>query len=130
MTTDPIADLITSIRNAGAVSKDSVSVPYSNVKHAIASKLNKEGYLGAVDKQSKGEHGVLVIELLYTDGTHRITGIERVSKPGRRIYKKAGELRPFKQGVGQRIISTPQGILTDAEARKAGIGGEVLLNVW
>ena len=136
MTTDPIADFITQLRNAGAIQKEFISIPYSNFKFAIAEKLQKHGYIASVSKHGKKVKKVIQIELQYIKkgrgkkGISKITGIKRVSKPGRRIYEKAHELQFVKGGKGALILSTPKGILTDNEARKENVGGEALFKIY
>jgi small subunit ribosomal protein S8 len=135
MTTDPISDFITRIRNAGAVGQKFVSIPHSALKLEIAEKLRQYGYVQSLEKHGKKVKKTIRIELKYTPafGTkriHRISGVGRVSRPGRRIYRKADGLRPVKGGHGMLVLSTPRGILSDAEARKAHVGGEVLFKIW
>ncbi len=130
MVTDPIADLITRILNAGRVGKPVVAMPYSKFKHSIADKLKKEGFVESVKESGKDVKKFLELTLLYKDGEHKIRGIERVSKPGRRLYCKSQDLKPIMQGFGSLFVSTPTGILTDKEARKNKVGGEVLLKIW
>ena len=136
MVTDPIADFITRLRNAGAVRKESISVPYSKIKFEVAEKLVEHGYITSVSKHGKKVKKIMHVELCYpsrgTDkkSASRITGIERVSKPGRRVYGKVGELKPVKGGRGALVLSTPKGILTDNEARKENVGGEVLFKIY
>lgn len=130
MVTDPIADLITRILNAGRVNKSVVSIPYSKFKHSIAEKLEKEGFIESIKEGGKDSKKSLELTLLYRDGEHKIKGMERVSKPGRRLYCRSQDLKPVMQGFGYLLISTPTGILTNEEAKKNGIGGEVLLKIW
>lgn len=130
MVTDPIADLIVHIKNASLVRKDSVSVPYSGLKEAIAHVLMKEGYVSSVEKKGKKVAKTLEIGLVYFDGQPRVNGIERVSKSSRRVYQKARDIRVFKSGYGNVIYSTPKGILADHEARTQKVGGEVLFKIW
>lgn len=128
--TDPIADMIIRIKNAGASHKESVTFPYSKLKHEICNLLNKEGFIGEVQKKGKKVVKSLEVDVLYTNDAPRILGVRRVSKPSRRIYKKVGEIRKVKQGYGSLILSTPKGIMTDDEARKNKIGGEALFEIW
>ena len=131
MVNDPVSDFIVRIKNAGAVGKASVSAPYSAFKHAIAEKLKDAGYVKAVEKKGKKVRKVLDVTLKYDEnGEHIIHGIRRVSKPGRRMYVGAREVRPVRYGHGSLIISTPQGVVTDKEARKGNIGGEALFEIW
>jgi small subunit ribosomal protein S8 len=129
--TDPIADLLTRIRNAGMARKDEILVPSSTLKERIAEILEREGYLAAVSAEGEGKGRTLTIRLKY--GTTRessINGLQRVSKPGRRVYAGKDEVPRVLGGLGIAILSTSQGILTDRQARKQGVGGEVLAYVW
>ena len=129
--TDPIADMLTRIRNALIVKHASVEVPASNMKKAIAKILLDEGYIAAYDVVEDGVQGKIVIELKYgPKGEKVINGLKRVSKPGLRIYAGCEELPKVLGGLGIVIVSTSKGVMTDKEARKLGIGGEVLAYVW
>ncbi len=129
--TDPIADLIIRLTNAGAVKKQSVSIPFSLFKMAIAEKLKDAGYVQAVEKKGKKVKKTLDVVLKYnTHGVHAITGVKRVSKPGRRMYKSVHEIRPVRYGHGTLILSTPQGVMTDKEAKQEKVGGEALFEIW
>ena len=129
--TDPIADMLTRIRNAGMARHESVDVPASKMKTAIAEVLLKEGYIKAFQIVDDGTQGVIRITLKYLPGRERaIQGLKRVSKPGLRVYAGADELPRILKGLGVAIISTSKGIMTDREARKAHVGGEVLAFVW
>lgn len=131
MVNDPVADFIIRIKNAGAVKKSSVSVPYSKLKHAIADKLKEVGYLKSVATHGKKVRKTLDLELCYTtEGTHVIRGVERISKPGRRMYTGTSDIHPIKYGTGKLILSTPEGILTGEEAKKRNVGGEQLFKIW
>jgi len=131
MVNDPVGDLIIRLKNAGAVHADLVSVPYSDAKLAVASKLAQEGYVKSVAKRGKKVHRALDIELLYHDsGAHAIRGVKRISKPGRRIYRGVSELYPVRHGRGRLIVSTPRGILTGEEAKRGKVGGEALFEIW
>lgn len=130
MVADPISDLITRIANAAAVKKDSLTMPYSKFKYAVADKLEKEGYVGDVSKSGKGISKTLTIELKYNDGVKRISEMKRISKLGKRVYWGSNDAKVFKNGIGAYLISTPNGILTDAEARKNNVGGEALFSIW
>jgi len=129
--TDPIADMIIRFKNAGESQKDLVLFPYSKLKYEICVLLAKEGLIKSVAKKGKKTRSIEV-ELLYggPDNLPRIQDVKRVSKPSRRVYKKATELRPVKNGYGSLILSTPKGILTDVTARKDKIGGEALFEIW
>ena len=131
MVTDPIADLIIQIKNAGMVGKSSISLPFSNFKFAVAEKLQKKGYVKAVEKKGKKVKKTLEITLAYDkDGEHVINDVKRISKPGRRMYTSVAEIVPVRYGHGSLILSTPKGVLTDVEARKEGVGGEALFQIW
>lgn len=131
MVNDPVADLIIQLKNAGAVNKSEVFVPYSKLKHAIADKLVEVGYITRVEKQGKKVKKTLNIELKYSpDGNHQIRGVKRVSKPGCRVYMGVSDIFPVKFGKGKRILSTPAGILTGEEARTKNVGGEELFLIW
>ena len=129
--TDTIADLLTRIRNAQAAKHDSVEVPSSNLKKAICQILWDEGYIRSFSVTEDGKQGVINIILKYGEGkTPVIKGLKRVSKPGLRIYSNAQELPKVMKGLGIAVISTSKGIMTDCEARKANVGGEVLAFIW
>jgi len=131
MVNDPVADLINRLKNAGAVKRESVSVPYSNFKFAIAEKLKEAGYVKAIEKKGKKVKRTLDITLKYTDaGEPVIRGVKRISKPGRRVYRSVHEIAPVRYGHGALILSTPQGIKTGKEARKDKVGGEALFEIW
>lgn len=123
---DPIADLLTRIRNGQAVSKESVRIPASNVKKAIASVLKDEGYIKDVTFEEVDGKPLMVIELKYFQGRPVIEWIKRVSRPGLRVYKGKDELPNVRSGLGIAIISTSKGVMTDRAARASGYGGEVL----
>ena len=129
--TDPIADMLTRIRNGNKANHLSVSLPSSNEKKAIAQILLDEGYITSFDVEEDNKQGILKIELKYTEnGEKVITGLRRISKPGLRVYVRANELPKVLNGLGIAIISTSKGLLTDKEARKANVGGEVICYVW
>ena len=129
--TDPIADLLTRIRNASSAKHDTVDIPASNMKRAIAEILFKEGYIKAFEEISNENQGIIRITLKYGEkGAKVIDGIKRISKPGLRVYANKEELPKVLNGLGTAIISTSQGLKTDKEAREAGIGGEVLAYIW
>lgn len=131
MVTDPIANMLTSLRNAQAARKETVRVPYSRVKHAMADVMRTAGYVGPVTTTGEGPWKMLEMMLLYEpDGTPKVRGVKRVSRPGRRWYVRKAEVPQVLSGHGIAVVSTPQGLLTDAEARKRGIGGEILCEVW
>jgi small subunit ribosomal protein S8 len=129
--TDPIADMLTRVRNANSAYHDSVTMPHSKIKTHIAEILQQEGYIAGWSV-ADGEKGkVLTIDLKYGPNRERsIAGVRRVSKPGLRVYAKAGNLPKVLGGLGVAIISTSQGLLTDRQANKKGVGGEVLAYVY
>jgi len=129
--TDPIADMLTRIRNAGMARHDTVDVPASKMKTSIAKVLLSEGYIKSFQLIDGGTQGVIRITLKYLPGKEKaITGLRRVSKPGLRVYAGAEELPRVLKGLGIAIISTSKGIMTDRQARKEHVGGEVLAFVW
>ena len=131
MVVDPIADFINQLKNAGAAKKESVSVPFSKFKYAVAHKLKDAGYIKDVSKRGKKTRKCVEVELMYTEGgTPRIHGVKRVSKPSRRVYERADKIENVKYGKGALILSTPKGVLTDKEARKEQVGGEALFKIW
>jgi small subunit ribosomal protein S8 len=129
--TDPIADMLTRIRNAGMAHKDDLILPSSSLKEQIAGILAREGYVEATAADGEGKERKLTIRLKY--GAARepsISGLRRISKPGQRVYAGKGEVPRVLGGLGIAILSTSQGIVTDRQARKLGVGGEVLAYVW
>jgi small subunit ribosomal protein S8 len=132
--TDPIADMLTRLRNANQAYHDKVTMPYSKIKANIAEVLKAEGYISSwmVEEPEEGAVGKrLIVELKYGTSRERsLAGIKRVSKPGLRVYAKSDELPRVLGGLGVAIISTSQGLLTDKQARKRSVGGEVLAFVW
>ncbi|HIR47979.1 MAG TPA: 30S ribosomal protein S8 [Candidatus Caccousia avicola] len=129
--TDTIADLLTRIRNASSAKHDSVEIPASNMKKAICQILVDEGYVKNYTVTEDGKQGVIKVTLKYGEGkTPVIQGLRRVSKPGLRIYSNAAELPKVMKGLGIAIISTSRGVMTDREARKQNLGGEVLAFIW
>ncbi|MEI6494671.1 MAG: 30S ribosomal protein S8 [bacterium] len=130
MTTDPISDMLTQIRNAARVSKPSILVPNSKLKVEITKVLIREGYLKEMTSKGRKNEKLLSIDIAYDSHGAKIHDLTRVSKPSRRIYIKANEIRPVRQGYGTAIISTPRGIMTDKEAFKEKVGGEVLFKIW
>jgi len=128
---DPIADMISQIRNAGQAGKALVKVPYSKHKMEVAEALVSNGYLVSVDHKGQQPKKVIELELAYDDtNVPRIKGTRRVSKTSRRVYEKAKNLTSYRRGYGHRIISTPNGIMTDVEARDSHVGGEILFEIW
>ena len=130
-TTDPIADMLTRIRNASSQKHKTVDVPASNIKKAIANILFREGYITAYEEINDTNQGVIRITLKYDEkGNKVIEGLRRISKPGLRVYASKEELPQVLNGLGIALISTSKGIKTDKEARQEGLGGEVLAYIW
>lgn len=127
---DPIADMLTRIRNANVQRHDTVDVPYSIVKNQIADILAKEGFVKSVDVLQDGVKKTIRITLKYQDKTRVLQGLKRISKPGLRIYANVEQLPRVLNGLGIAIISTSKGIITDKEARNQKLGGEVLAYIW
>ena len=128
--TDPIADMLTRIRNASAAKHTTVDVPASNMKKSIAEILLEEGYIKNFQLLKDEIQGIIKITLKYNGGTSAISGLRRVSKPGLRVYAGADELPYVLRGLGIAIVSTSKGVMTDKKARAANVGGEVLAFVW
>jgi len=135
--TDPITDLLNRIRNGQAVLKETVSLPFSQLKYDIAKVLEKQEYIEKVDKRGKKEKKILEITLKYSkdESTKKnvnpvILGLKRVSKPGQRIYTEAKKIRSIRGGYGIAIISTSKGLMSDKEARKQNLGGEIICEIW
>ena len=129
--TDAIADMLTRIRNASSAKHDSVKIPASNMKKAIAQILVDEGYIKGFTVEEDGKQGIMEVQLKYGPNKSQvITGLRRVSKPGLRIYTNVEDMPKVMKGLGIAILSTPKGIMTDKDARKANVGGEVLAFVW
>ncbi len=132
MMTDPIADLLTRVRNAGSARRATTEMPWSRMKEAIVKILEQEGYIASHEVEGEGVKRTLKVKLAYTKkgGRSVIVGIRRVSRPSLRIYRGAAEAPRVRNGLGVSILSTPQGLLVDREARKQNLGGEVLCEVW
>ncbi|MBQ3001011.1 MAG: 30S ribosomal protein S8 [Bacilli bacterium] len=128
--TDPIADMLTRIRNANQMKHPTVDVPASRLKLEILRVLKEEGYISDFEKKEDDKQGVITITLKYVDKVRVIKGIKRISKPGLRVYAKKEELPKVLNGLGVAIVSTPGGVMTDREARKQNLGGEVIAFVW
>ena len=129
--TDPIADMLTRIRNANSVHHDKVEIPAYKVKQAMAEILKREGFIKDYDLVNDNKQGVLRLSLKYGPNREKvITGLKRISKPGLRVYAKKEQLPRVLGGLGIAIISTSQGIMTDKQARREGLGGEVVAYVW
>ena len=131
MVTDPISDLLTRLRNASMVSKPSVSVPHSNFKFDLAKLLKNEGYVSDVKVSGEGVKKSIDIDMKYSeDGMSVISGMNRLSKPGQRVYSSFDKLPRNNGGLGTVVVSTSRGLLTDSEARKRKLGGELICEVW
>jgi small subunit ribosomal protein S8 len=128
--TDTISDFLTRIRNAGAAKHKTVDIPYSIMKFSIGGILKDQGYISEVVKIEEDVQGTIRVSLKYYNKEHVIKNILRVSKPGRRVYAPADKLPRVKNGLGIAIISTSKGIMTDKDARKFNVGGEVLCTIW
>ena len=129
--TDAIADMLTRIRNANSAKHDSVKIPASNMKKAIAQILVDEGYIKGFTVEEDGKQGIMEVQLKYGPNKSQvITGLRRVSKPGLRLYTNVEDMPKVMKGLGIAILSTPKGVMTDKDARKANVGGEVLAFVW
>ncbi|MBB6216831.1 small subunit ribosomal protein S8 [Anaerosolibacter carboniphilus] len=129
--TDPIADMITRIRNANTVKHETVDVPASNMKKAIAEILLGEGFIKGYDVIEDGKQGIIRMQLKYGKNNEKvISGLKKISKPGLRVYAKKDEIPKVLGGLGIAILSTSNGIVTDKDARKLGVGGEVICYVW
>ena len=129
--TDAIADMLTRIRNAASAKHDKVDIPASNMKKAIAQILMDEGYINGFTVTEDGKQGIITVDLKYGPNKSQIiTGIRRVSKPGLRIYTDVENMPKVMNGLGIAILSTPKGVMTDKDARKANVGGEILAYVW
>lgn len=132
MVGDPVGDMLIRIKNAGMAKLPSVSIPYSKHKDAIAEILLKEGYIVHIHRRGKkASKRTLELDLKYgKGGAHRISGVSRMSKPGRRLYKACKDVLPVKEGSGMAIFSTPAGLKTDRDVRKEKVGGELLFTIW
>ena len=128
--TDPLGDLLTRIRNGQQARKDSVLTPASKLRTHVLDVLQREGYIRGYREEALGDHAGLRIELKYFEGQPAIQHVSRVSRPGRRVYSGAQELPRVRNGLGITIVSTPKGVLSDAEAREQNVGGEVLAEVF
>jgi len=128
--TDPIADMLTRIRNAIMAEKKSVVIPYSKLKVEIAKLFKKEGYISDIKLNNNNFPPTFIIDLKYKDGKSVIEGLQRISKPGRRVYTNVDEIPKVLGGLGVAIISTSKGVLTGKDCKKENVGGEVLLHIW
>jgi small subunit ribosomal protein S8 len=127
---DTISNFIIKIKNAGLAGHESVSAPSSKMKKAIAEVLKREGFIKDFEEKANGEKKALRISLYSENRVPKIKGVERLSKPSKRLYKKSSEIRKVKNGYGALIISTSSGVMTGREAKKSKLGGEVLFNIW
>ncbi len=128
---DPIADMLIRIKNAQAVGHKTVSVPFSNLKFTLAQILEQEKFIGKIEKKGKDIQKYIKINLEYDESEKpAIHGVKRISKPSQRIYVGNDKIRPVKQGYGLAIISTSSGLMTDKEAKKKGLGGELMCEIW
>jgi small subunit ribosomal protein S8 len=128
--TDPIADFLTRLRNASMVNKGIVTAPHSRVVLDLAKVLAKEGFIGEVDTRGSGVHKEIVVQMRYINEQSAFENVERISKPGRRVYCQAKNLRPVKSGFGVAVLSTPKGVLTDKDAKSQRVGGEIMCTIW
>ena len=129
--TDPITDMLNRLENGQAVNKKTVDIPFSKLKYQIAKVLEAEGFVDSAAKKGRNPKKVIRVNLKYDeDGKPAITDMERVSKPGRRVYTSLKDIRPVRGGFGISIISTPKGVMSNKEARGAGLGGEILCKVY
>lgn len=128
--TDPITDFLNRIRNAQPVLKEQVLVPFSNLNYEIAKILEKHGFIKKLEKKGRAQKKIIEITLKYDEKIPAISGLKRISRPGQRIYKRFKDIKPVKSGYGMLIISTSKGLMTDKEARKERLGGEVMCEIW
>lgn len=130
MVTDPVANMLVGLKNAARAGRGVATVPYSEFKFAIAESLRQQGFLKTVTKRGKKVKKTLDLELAYDGKQAKLNDVARISKPSRRVYHSVHDIRSVRQGHGAAIYSTPRGILTDREARKQKVGGEVLFKIW
>ncbi|MBI4059440.1 30S ribosomal protein S8 [Candidatus Giovannonibacteria bacterium] len=129
--TDPIADMLIRIKNAAAVKKPAVALPYSKIKWEISRILKDAAYLSSAERKGRKNKKLLELELTYlADGSARIHGAKRISRPSRRLYRRAREIRAVKEGKGLAVVSTSRGLMTGSDARKSRLGGEIICEVW
>lgn len=127
---DVISNMIIQIKNAGNAGLNEVELPYSKFKHTILDVLKKEGFIKRVDTGTKKGKKTLLAELFVENRIPKIKGVERISKPSRRVYRRSEEMRPVKNGYGTLVVSTSKGVMSGREAKKAGLGGETLFSIW
>ncbi|MBI4990612.1 30S ribosomal protein S8 [Candidatus Gottesmanbacteria bacterium] len=130
MMTDPIADFFIQIKNSYAAHKNTVVLPHSNIKEALARLLSKEGYIGNVGILKDKEKKLLQVELLYDNKIPKFTQVVRVSKPGKRVYAAKNRIPKVLSGIGTTVVSTSAGVMTGRQARKLGLGGELICKLW
>ena len=131
MVTDSISDLIVRLTNAGQVGKETLTMPYSNMSASILELLTKEGYIKGYSKKGKKVTKALEVSLMYkAGGAPRIAGVQRISRLSKRLYNKAKDIKPVKNGHGMLVLTTPKGILSDKMAKKDNVGGEPLFKIW
>lgn len=130
MVNDPIGDFIVRLKNASDVGLPHVVVSYSKLKHSVADVLAASGFLSKVEKEGKDPKAALTVHLIYKDGKPKITGVKRISKPGRRMYASVAEINPVKYGKGILVLSTPKGVMTGGQAKKDKIGGEAMFEMF
>jgi len=130
MVRDSVSDFINRIKTAGSVGKESIRVPHSQFQMAIGKLLQKEGYVSKIEKKGKKTDKYIEVELSYIDGTPKIKEAVRISKPGRRVYYSSRDISPVRRGTGLLVLSTPAGILSGYDAKKANVGGEALFKIW
>jgi small subunit ribosomal protein S8 len=128
--TDPITDMLNRIRNGQAVGRPTVNINFSNLKYELAKILEKEGFIKGVEKKGRMKRRIIKITLKYTNKTPNISGMKRVSKPGQRVYLPSKKIKKVKGGLGILIISTSKGLMTNKEAKRQKLGGEVLCEIW
>ncbi|MEN9621994.1 MAG: ribosomal protein [Candidatus Parcubacteria bacterium] len=127
---DSISHLIIQLKNGSAAKKETVAMPHSNFTESVALALARKGFVKPAQKKGKGIQKTLEVGLIYVNGHARINDVKRISKPSKRLYKGYSEIHQVKQGFGSTFVSTPKGILSDDEARKEKVGGEVLFQIW
>ena len=131
MITDPISDLVTRLKNGSNAHKAVVTIPYTKFADNVVHALKKAGYVAAIEKKGKEIVGkTLEVAMVYGTNGARIHDLERVSKPSRRVYQRVSDIRTYKSGFGDLILSTPKGVMTGRQARREGVGGELLCEVW
>jgi small subunit ribosomal protein S8 len=130
MVTDPVSDFIIRIKNGSDANKPSIRVSHSKFVENIAHALKKAGYVSSVEKKSEGNSKFLEVGIAYIGDMARVNGVERISKLSKRIYQRSSDIRVFRSGFGNTFLSTPKGVMTDMEAKKNKVGGEVLFRIW